>query len=85
MKVLINKLSSVLQSKANTVSLENELVELQKNMDEVKKNKILTVNRWKNHAQKLKMKRWLFICELKFNAVIVHTDIVIIIEDKNLI
>ena len=57
MKVLINKLSSVLQSKASTVSLENELVELQKNIDEVKKNKILTVNKWKNHAQKLKMKR----------------------------
>ena len=57
MKVLINKLSSVLKSKANTESLENELVELQRSMDEVEKNKILTVNRWKNHAQKLKMKR----------------------------
>ena len=57
MKVIINKLSSVLKSKANTESLENELVELQRSMDEVEKNKILTVNRWKNHAQKLKMKR----------------------------
>ena len=57
MKVLINNLISILKSKANTASLENELVELQRNMDEVKKNKILTVNRWKNHAQKLKMKR----------------------------
>ena len=57
MKVLINNLSSILKSKVNTTSLENELVELQRNMDEVKKNKILTVNRWKNHTQKLKMKR----------------------------
>jgi len=56
-KLLINKTDSALESKANTASLENELVELQKSMDKVKKNNGVTVGKWKSRAQKLRMER----------------------------
>ena len=52
-KLLITITSSALESKTNTASLENELIELQRNMDKVQKNN----SRLKNHAQKFKMKR----------------------------
>ena len=57
MKLLINKTDNALSFKASTTSLENELVELQNNMNKVKKNNVLTVRKWKNHAHKLKMER----------------------------
>ena len=58
--MLISIAGSALQSKTNTASLENELVELQKSMDKVKKNNVhksVKISKWKNHAQKVKMER----------------------------
>ena len=49
-KYLINKTNGLSESKANTASLEKELVQ-------IKKNNTVTINKWKSHAQKLKMER----------------------------
>ena len=57
MKQLLNIINSVLQSKASTGLLENKLIELQRSMDTIKKNNVQTLSKWKNRAQKLRMKR----------------------------